>query len=409
MRRRSSQVRSAAAVQDGHTDLRAVLIWVVDAVVPKLRSRILVHGYPDWDDNVLALLSELRGRGLDATVLLQDRSSPSPAPGVTAGFRTLGKDSLRGYWYYLSAKTVFTTHGVFRSHRVPRRQTQVNMWHGEGLKRQGVWEGNRPMQASFYTSTSSVGRLLRVAQTGLAPARVLIIGAPRNDRMLTADQSAVRQLVVGDRDGRVLLWLPTFRQNTYRRDGIIDLGPLGYSAEDLQQLDDWLRARDLVLFAKPHPSASHADTSATTNFLFIDDAWLTDRQLTLSQLLAATDTLITDVSSVWHDYLLLDRPIILAFPDLDEYAATRGFVLEPFEEWVPGPTVRSMPDLISALEDAVSGGDPYAGRRAEFLRRSHLYGDALSTRRLLDFLQLGAAESHTSKAAVSKCSNPAAT
>ena len=56
-----------------------------------------------------------------------------------------------------------------------------------------------------------------------------------------------------------------------------------------------------------------------------------ERSLSLYELLGATDLLISDISSVVIDYLLLDRPIIHAFSDLGEYESSRGFTVEPIE------------------------------------------------------------------------------
>ena len=52
--------------------------------------------------------------------------------------------------------------------------------------------------------------------------------------------------------------------------------------------------------------------------------------------LNVVDVLITDYSSIYFDYLLLNRPIIFHMPDLEEYQKKRGFILDPLDEWTPG-------------------------------------------------------------------------
>ncbi|WP_179887855.1 CDP-glycerol glycerophosphotransferase family protein, partial [Streptomyces sp. b94] len=44
----------------------------------------------------------------------------------------------------------------------------------------------------------------------------------------------------------------------------------------------------------------------------------------VSELLALTDVLVTDYSSIMFDFALLDRPVVLFAPDLEAYAAERG-------------------------------------------------------------------------------------
>jgi CDP-glycerol glycerophosphotransferase (TagB/SpsB family) len=111
--------------------------------------------------------------------------------------------------------------------------------------------------------------------------------------------------------------------------------------------------------------------------------------LTLYPALAAFDALITDMSSVWVDYLLLDKPMVFAFPDSDQYRNGRGLNLEPYDQWVPGPFAQDVDSLLSALGDVIDGRDPMAEERARTRVRFHQYLDDQSTVRLLDGLGLG--------------------
>ena len=80
-------------------------------------------------------------------------------------------------------------------------------------------------------------------------------------------------------------------------------------------------------------------------------------------LLPATDALITDYSSVYFDYLLLNRPIGFVVDDLEHYRRQRGFLLEPVERWMPGEHFRSVNDLEGFIRDVAAGRDPYRGHR----------------------------------------------
>ena len=97
-------------------------------------------------------------------------------------------------------------------------------------------------------------------------------------------------------------------------------------------------------------------------------------------------TLITDMSSVWVDYLLLDKPMIFAFPDIADYRNGRGLNIEPYEHWVPGPFVTDMDGLIDAIAAVIARHDPSGPERRLMRRRLHQWDDAKSTDRLLDGL-----------------------
>jgi len=79
------------------------------------------------------------------------------------------------------------------------------------------------------------------------------------------------------------------------------------------------------------------------------------------QILSAADLLITDYSSVYFDYLLLDRPTVFVPVDVDQYRAARGFLLEPYEFWTPGPKVLDQEaleaEIRASLDDPTHGAD----------------------------------------------------
>ena len=91
----------------------------------------------------------------------------------------------------------------------------------------------------------------------------------------------------------------------------------------------------------------------------------------------------SDYSSIWVDYLLLDRPIIFAIRDLADYENVHGLMVEPFEAWAPGELVTDMECLQSAIKTALSGADPFAGKRSFLTRLYHRYLDGNSSQRVI--------------------------
>ena len=120
----------------------------------------------------------------------------------------------------------------------------------------------------------------------------------------------------------------------------------------------------------------------------MDDAWLKQRSLSLYEFLGATDALVSDISSVVIDYLLLDRPVVHAFSDLDAYRSSRGFTVEPIESYFVGPVATNARELHAALDAILSGQDPDADKRRGIMERSHAHTDGGATRRLLETIGL---------------------
>ena len=95
----------------------------------------------------------------------------------------------------------------------------------------------------------------------------------------------------------------------------------------------------------------------------------------------------TDYSSVYFDYLLLDRPIIFLNADADIYASERGFLLEPLEQWTPGVAVCHTKELQLEISSILSGKDDFKEKRKWVCDQVHQYQDAFSSKRILEMMQ----------------------
>ena len=73
--------------------------------------------------------------------------------------------------------------------------------------------------------------------------------------------------------------------------------------------------------------------------------------------------LVTDYSSVWVDYLLLDRPMAFLVPDRDTY--TRRLLPADVLDWAPGELVGPDEPFAQFLGDLDDAGSEGAAQRAE--------------------------------------------
>jgi CDP-glycerol glycerophosphotransferase len=371
-----------------------VALGAINRVAPKNQGKVVLHSTIDLEDGILALVEEVQRRGLRATVLLEEpRRAPQLRALVGDEVRLLPKKSRRAVLAFLTARYVFTTENVYGDREPPPSQVVVNIWHGEPPTKvvARFFPGQEGLHCTYAPVMSTVGRAYRSAEFGLHPLRVPIVGAPRNDRMLRSDGGVVRRTLLGaDADRPVLLWLPSFREGSWagrtRTDVAVSHAGVPFDLEEVRRLDDWLVERGAMIVLKLHP---HDAASFPTDFRalrVLSQQEMEQRGLTLYTLLPAFDGLLTDVSSIWLDYLLLDRPMIFAFPDVDGYRAGRGLNLEPYEEWVPGQFVRDLDGLLAALRDVFEGRDPMADERARATLRFHQYRDDRSAARLFEGL-----------------------
>ena len=83
---------------------------------------------------------------------------------------------------------------------------------------------------------------------------------------------------------------------------------------------------------------------------------LPEADVDVNTLLRIADTLVTDYSSAFFDYALLERPMHFFAPDTDEYRGGRG-LYEPFENLTGGQHHTEWRSLLLALADASRGED----------------------------------------------------
>lgn len=379
--------------------LRSHVFRALCAWVPK-RNTAVVFTWPAFDDTAQALVPGLAESGLKRIYYLAS-SDVTAGPPAAWGPRVqvLPKRSLRGVWAFLTSRYIFTTHQCYTS-RFPHNVVSVNVWHGMPIKRIGWMSGkavNLP-HAKIELATSEFW--LPIVRQCMRPwGDVLVNGLPRTDRFAARGREGVCRQLGGEAMTcrKLAVWLPTYRHTVLgdpEADGTDFRNEAQMPGFDADGFNAWLAERNMVCVIKPHPLGPRPRLKTTGHLRIMDDAALGASGLTLYELLGGSDVLLTDVSSVYVDYLLLDRPVIHTFADMDSYGAGRGFTFDWTEEYFAGPMVQDMAGVREALDNLSAGLDSHAGNRARLRRLFHARPDACATEELL--AQLGLAPASAS-------------
>ncbi len=348
-------------------------------------NHAVIWGWPDCEDNGIALEQALQESSVRRVVLLM--SDPATPPTWRLGSKTIRvrKNSVAGFLWFCFARYVFFTHPCF-TRNFPPNVISVNVWHGMPIKKIGWLIENDPGTSARYTLATSPF-WAEIMERAMRPrGAVLSTGLPRNDRLFSDRREVFGKLGLPD-DRRLLAWLPTYRKSVRglpRTDGIESGNVFEMPDVDPDELNSFLESRNAVLLVKPHPMAAFDASKTWSHLWIVDDAWLRERRLSLYEFLGATDLLISDISSVVIDYLLLDQPIIHAFSDCGEYESSRGFTVDPIASYFTGPVAGNSQELRAALDAVFSGQDPEAVQRRSMLKLSHSHRDDGATRRLLE-------------------------
>lgn len=243
-------------------------------------------------------------------------------------------------------------------------QVYVQLWHGTPLKRLGydieisdnAMNSKNEIRDKYRIDAEKFKYILapssfaaekfasawNLEQTGKTD-RLLVDGYPRNDILVncTADQLLEIRARLGllECKKKIILYTPTWRDNQHT-------SGVGYTYQlsvDFDKLQKELGEAYIILFRAHYLVAHSFDFEKYQGFVYnVSD------YSDINHLYLVSDLLITDYSSVFFDYAILQRPILYYMYDLEAYAGEiRGFYLELSE--LPGPIVRRETELIDAI------------------------------------------------------------
>jgi CDP-glycerol glycerophosphotransferase len=329
-RRASDANVLSTIVQRWHSMVVSIKKWChtlfhqLDAVAPR-RGHAVVYSFPDFEDQGLAVSAELVRRRVRVVYIVSKRASRHTGMARqlrSVGVHIVGKRTVRGAIAYLTATYVFHTHGMFGNPEPPTGKTIVNLWHGMPIKKIRADMGKPGIPGIPPLATSELFRPFLSSAFCVDEELVWVVGLPRNDRLLQhgTKPSAPSQ-------PQKVLWLPTYRSSpltSITNDGPESGSPVHIPDADIEKLETLFDDLGWHCTIKLHPMATRHSPQALPHVDLIDDMVLMARGQSLYQLMASADVLVTDISSAWFDFLLLDRPIVFTMADRDHYAAGRG-------------------------------------------------------------------------------------
>lgn len=273
--------------------------------------------------------------------------------------------TIKGLYYYLKSKYVFGTHGMYFNFPKNKNRIRVNLWHGMPLKPiANLDKRTRTVKArkdDFTISTSEYFQDIMSKAFGISKEKVIITGQPRNDLLFEKTDFYKKYGIRKEIFSKVFIWLPTFRNsivdigiNTTMNDGDFKQNYLSVVPFDkLDELNKLLKEKKFLLIIKLHPFdvLQNEKFKDFSNIIILKNEDLVKNDEQLYPLLGSTDALITDYSSVWIDYEILNKPIFFAIHDYEEYKNTRGLLFEDFPSISPYPIIKNYEEVLKFLEN----------------------------------------------------------
>lgn len=322
------------------------ILFLLDKFIKK-ENIIIFSSYIDFTDNSFAMYKYLKNNysnyrfvwlSLNNNIKNKDKIK-----------EIYSVNSFKGRYYFFKAKYVFATHGLYNDFPLNKNRKFINLWHGMPLKAIGNLNSNSEKFKTNYDviiSTSEYFRKIMSKVFDKDIKNVIVSGQPRND-LLFEKTNFFNKMKINKEDYKnIFIWMPTFRnsngillQDGKYKENYISVIPFN----KIKELNKLLKEKEILLIIKLHPFdiLQEHQFEKLSNVIIIKSGDLEEMDEQLYPLLGATDALITDYSSVWIDYEILDKPIFFAMDDYNEYKKTRGLLFEDFTNISPSPIIDS--------------------------------------------------------------------
>jgi CDP-glycerol glycerophosphotransferase (TagB/SpsB family) len=267
--------------------------------------------------------------------------------------------NVKGVIEYLKAGYVFYCFG-----RIPvlpgKNQVVVQMWHGTPLK--DITKKSPEKYCSYVFSPSRHFVPIISRAFGVTTSKVLVCGHPRNDKFKSGMSYDLGNY------SKLVLWVPTVRKSSYLNlNNGVSCHPLPIiSKERFEYLNNELSKLGVLLFVKLHPMEDSVEYENVnfSNLIIMSHRYFEEKGFDLYVLAGQSDAMITDYSSIYFDYLLLNKPIGFTEDDIEEYKQNRGFAVSDLDMYRPGVKIRTEKELMDFLILLSEGVDNYRDERA---------------------------------------------
>jgi len=391
-----------------------LVLRVINRIVPKRHNQILFASIPDFSDNAKALFEYMANNKVISSkyhLLWTIGKKEMIEKLQQAGIKAYVQKSIMGLCQFFRSKYIIVTHNQYGGFKTDN-QFLINLWHGMPLKAMGFVDNLEDKKnlldlkrgtkvIDILIATSTITKSALIACFLIDPKKVYITGQPRNDKLFSSKSKLnLMKLLQIDisKYNNVILFAPTFRKWGDRTEGMLrDKNIFNFPDYDNDELCNFLKINKALLLVKLHPieeslylSKFKEQFKQEYNVIFISTRMLQENLVDLYDILGAIDILITDYSSIYFDFLLLNRPIIFISTDLEEYSMSRGLILEPYDFWTPGPKTTTFQDFIRELNNFLINPRYYEEKRIIVNNIINKYQDDKSCERVWEIIkQLG--------------------
>jgi len=349
----------------------------------------MFESVPDFSDNTMSVFEEMIRRGISDKYQMvwwvDDRKKDLPEyPNTIYVDRNTFLHKVKFKWKKLRAKCLISCNKILE--KANNKQAVIYMAHGTAVKSTRNYYV-LPEDIDYVLVASEPSKSVMAYELGVRSEKLVALGYPRND-VLTKTSIDLHAYFDCEYK-KIIVWYPTYRQHKHgKMTGAQNALPILHNIENAKKLNSIAMEKGVLLVIKPHfaQDIRYIKEYNFSNILFIDDAFFKKNALSSYEFVASCDALITDYSSVFYDFLLCDKPIAVAWEDVEEYKNNPGFAVDIEEMMKCANKVYDLDDLLVFIDNLVEGKDPYKNQREEICEWANYSTDGNNTARVVDFI-----------------------
>lgn len=366
------------------------ILTFINALIPKNNKYIIFESNSDFMDSSKAIYNYLTKNYNDEFKLIWIVDDPENKK--YKGFNTtfVKRGSLLNLYYVFRSKYLFYTHRPY-DYIVRSKQVVIGLTHGTVFKNcAGLIE--RADKFNFILCPSnSTKSFYEVNFPGCKDSQIVNLDLPRLDMMYESNDALNNML---NNYSKNIIWLPTFRKH---KNGMVDSQnmentfiPLFKNLNQLDKINEILSENQSQLIIKFHPAQdlSGFENKQFSNIRIITNEDLDEENIELYNLIGVTDALISDYSSVFIDYLVLNKPMAFVIDDMNEYRGGNGFYFDNPLDYMPGEKIKTQEDLIVFINNVINDKDNYKKERQKITKIFHDYVGTDNSERLLKYFKI---------------------
>ena len=357
---------------------------------------ILFESYPDFSGSPLEIYNELVRRGYDKIYDL--------VWAVGGDFnRKTDYKIIKFHWCYNPQKKQILdrTKIIIDSNRYiqkPRKDVyRLCTRHGLSFKKTTAYCSKIGPVDAILTTSDEMMELDKKSWPSHLEDKYIVTGLPVTDRLFNKvdlyENGFIKYLTGTDnRYNKIIGWIPTYRQH---RSGGTQAGkvfkygvPIINSLDDYNKLNEKLKEQNSILLIHRHhaQAKNYTDLPKVSNIYIVTESDKQKFNLTTHNLMNSFDAMITDYSSAYFEYIILDRPIGLTVDDMKKYHNDLGFYCNYFE-WIKGFYILDIDFLINFVTEVSNNIDSAKTERDNSMNKIHKFVDNNATIRVVDYLE----------------------